>query len=396
MRGSGGFVQQGANQSGGFQQHQNGLSETGRNNSSYVYRNNGTFGSSSSYRNGNTSSGYASRRDTNSQSGFTGRSTSSGRPNQDTSLRVTSGSHGYVNNFYQNPNGGQVQGRSGNRGGYSSRGSSSQFNGLRFGTSFDRLENHVRTGSSHSGIVQYRANNNRTSVNQTRLVGPRVSRAPRGLISFKWIGGRVERQNWRTGYWAYWTGWTDSFFCYPFYSFDPYDGPCYSSPWYYYPCLPAYLDASRVIIADSLPSENWTGQDYNWQPQEAEARSSNVLDYSIDDMVNAFQEDDHKAIDRLIPQDGNVNIYVDSQYSYSLAANDFYDTYIDGIESTKTDHYEILDVKVNDDGTARVTAKHIYDDPWGKRAFVYHSYFLVKEGNQFVIREFGTSNYLGN
>ena len=69
-----------------------------------------------------------------------------------------------------------------------------------------------------------------------------------------------------------------------------------------------------------------------------------------------------------------------------------YDTYVDGIESTKTDRYEVLDVKASaDKSTARVTAKHVYNDPWGKRTSVNHSYFLVKEGSEYVIREFGTT-----
>ncbi len=147
---------------------------------------------------------------------------------------------------------------------------------------------------------------------------------------------------------------------------------------------------------DQYPSTGWRGYDYNWQPSQQESQGRSDLDYSVDDIVSAFQSDDHKAIDRLVPQNGTVNIYVDGQYSYSLAAKDFYDTYIDGIESTKTDRYEIMDVKINQDGTAKVVAKHIYTDPWGARTFVYHSYFLVHEGDEYVIREFGTSNYRAN
>ena len=175
--------------------------------------------------------------------------------------------------------------------------------------------------------------------------------------------------------------------------FDPWFAPCYCSPWYYYPCLPAYVAAPNVVIVDSYPSTNWVGNDYDWDPGSRTATNP-MLDDSVTDLVQAFEGDDHKAIDRVIPHSGNVNIYVDGKYSYSLKANDFYDTYVDGIESTKTDRYEVLDVKASKDGaTARVTAKHVYNDPWGNRTYVYHSYFLVKEGDEYVIREFGTSDY---
>jgi len=205
------------------------------------------------------------------------------------------------------------------------------------------------------------------------------------------FGGHGYGDGWRHGYYGYWGGWRDSFFACNFYVFDPVC-PCYVSPWYYYPCLPGYVAAPNVVIVDSWPSSNWKGDDYDWQP--ASRTSSNpMLDDSVQDIVTAFEGDDHKALDRLVPHSGNVNIYVDGKYSYSLKANDFYDTYVDGIESTKTERYEILDVKANNDGTARVTAKHVYNDPAGNKTYVYHSYFLVKEGDEYVIREFGTSDY---
>lgn len=147
-----------------------------------------------------------------------------------------------------------------------------------------------------------------------------------------------------------------------------------------------------MIIEDSYPSSNWSGNDYNWQPSQPNPTNP-VLDDSVRDIVDAFTHDDHKAIARLVPHDGNVQIFVDGKYSYSLKANDFYDTYLDGIESTQTDQYVIVDVRANSDGTARVVAKHEYTDPWHKRAYVYHNYFLKMEGDEYVIREFGTSNY---
>jgi len=221
----------------------------------------------------------------------------------------------------------------------------------------------------------------------------------RGLIGpsivGKVIGGNViglVHGGWRTGYFGYGVGWQDSFFCYPFYIFDPWMAPCYCSPWYYYPCLPAYIAAPQVIIVEQSPNTNWQGEDHEWTPGTPDSTNP-VLDDSIQDLVQAFEADDHKAIDRVTPHSGNVAIYADGKYSYSLKANDFYDTYLDGIESTKTDRYEVLDVKASKDGTsARVTTKHVYNDPWGNRTYIYHSYFMVKEGDEYVIREFGTSD----
>jgi len=147
------------------------------------------------------------------------------------------------------------------------------------------------------------------------------------------------------------------------------------------------------VVADSYPSDRWVGRDYDYTPAP-ERVSESGLDRTVDTLVVAFQDDDHKAIDSLIPKSGKVNIMADGKYSYSLNAGDFYNTYIDGIESTKTVRYEIVDVKTNADGTAKVVAKHVYNDPWGKETHVYHTYFLAREDGKYVIREFGTSNKL--
>lgn len=253
---------------------------------------------------------------------------------------------------------------------------------------------------SRSGQVHYNSNNNLNGSGRSVDGDGRVGTAPRGLISESSASRVIGVNNpglfhgrWRTGYFGYRGGWRDDYFAFPFYVFDPWFGPCYASPWWYYPCLPAYVAAPDAIIVDSYPSTDWSGSDYGWNPGgDVQDAPNQVLDDSVQDLVAAFEGDDQKAIDRVTPHSGNVNIYTDGKYAYSLKANDFYDTYVDGIESTKTDRYEIVDVKEGKDGkTARVTAKHVYNDPWGNRTYVFHSYFLVREGDEYVIREFGTS-----
>ena len=250
---------------------------------------------------------------------------------------------------------------------------------------------------SRSGSVSYAGNHNINAGGEHAVANERIGSAPRGLIGAGGIGRVIGNGGWRGGYrhgyYGYWGGWRDSFFCFPFYCFDPFLVGCYCSPWYYYPCLPPYVAASNVVVEERDPYDHWEGSDYEWAPESA-ASSNPVLDDSVQDLVQSFESDDHKAIDRVAPHSGSVRIYTDGKYGYSLNANDFYDTYVDGVESTKTDRYEILDVKAGKDGTtARVVAKHVYNDPSGNRTYVYHSYLLVKEGSEFVIREFGTSNY---
>ncbi|MDR3692387.1 MAG: hypothetical protein P4L46_23590 [Fimbriimonas sp.] len=404
--------QRGGSAGGNYQRNGGSYGGSQRNGGFY---NNNSQRSGGSYDRGNSSSGrsYGSsgRDNTRSNSGRYSQDNRSTRSQDNTTSRYSHSAGGSTSGrviggsgFGQNQGTGRgdyTQGHTSTRSG----GGFTRQNGYTENPRFNGgqgSENLRHYGPSRSGTVTYSGSYNRNNgggISHLGRNGVHIAQPPRrgpggltgGLFGHEGVG--LVHEGWRYGYYSYWPGWRDGFFAYPFYVFDPFVEVCYCSPWYYYPCLPAYIAAPRVIIVDSWPSTNWSGSDYDWQPSQDATPAKSDLDYSIDDIVDAFQSDDKKAIDRLVPQNGNVNIYVDGKYSYSLAASDFYDTYVDGIESTKTDRYEILDVKSNPDGTARVVAKHMYNDPWGERKFVYHSYFLVREGSDYVIREFGTSNY---
>ena len=166
------------------------------------------------------------------------------------------------------------------------------------------------------------------------------------------------------------------------------------SPWYYYPTLPPYINNTRVIIINmGWPSHNWYGQTYRWnQPTYNNWGRYNDLDYAVQDIVSAFERRDYRAINRLVPNRGNVHIYLDGRYSYSLQPDDFYDLFVDGIENARTVRYEITEVRQNG-RYAKVTARHQYVDPWNQRSTTYHDFFLEQDGRDYVIREFGTTNY---
>jgi hypothetical protein len=200
----------------------------------------------------------------------------------------------------------------------------------------------------------------------------------------------------RIGYYHYNRDWRDDWFVYPHYVFDPFafNRPCYTSPWYYYPSLPAYVAPTRVIILDQFPSQNWIGSPYQWNRGNNWDRSwsRNDVDFALEDLQDAFERTDRRAATRLIPRNGRVNIYTDGRYSYSLNADDFYDLFMDGLYNADTRRYEIVDVRMGNRGdTARVTARHESLDPWGNTQVVFHDYFLERDRRDFVIREFGTS-----
>lgn len=224
----------------------------------------------------------------------------------------------------------------------------------------------------------------------------------------------VYGENARRGYVGYSRHWRDRSFSYPFYVFDPYDSFGCVSPWYFYPSLPGYIDPSRCIflLSGLLPSAfngaeyPWNGQNNNATYQQgydqgyqdasqsaqqpAQPADNRILDGALDDVVAIFTHDDQRSLDHLVGETGNVNIYVDGRYSYSLAPNDFYDLIHDNAHTTQTVDYQILDVKVGQ-GEAKVMALHTFKDPWGDVEKVYHTYTLKLGQRGAQITEYGTS-----
>ena len=85
-------------------------------------------------------------------------------------------------------------------------------------------------------------------------------------------------------------------------------------------------------------------------------------------------------------------IFVDGEYTYSMEPRDFEDFLIDAVEGTRTTRYEITRVERRG-REAEVQARHEYEDPWGRRAVVYHHFRLEDVRGYYVITRFGTSYY---
>ncbi len=202
----------------------------------------------------------------------------------------------------------------------------------------------------------------------------------------------------RVGY-NHWTqNWQDSYFWYPQYVFDPFLGvACHPSPWYGYFNLPPYIASSRTVFLNNCAPlwNTWQGNSIFWNRPIWDSPSFDTrrdqrysdLDYSVDDLVVAFESVSLRAINRLVPRDGFVNIYQDGRYSYSLNPNDFYDMFLDGIENTRTSRYEIVETRSNG-RDSRVVARHWFEDSWGQQTSVWHSFTLERDNGGYVIREF--------
>ncbi len=262
----------------------------------------------------------------------------------------------------------------------------------------DPLSRNRNSGSSRSGNVRYGTVNNyagrvRNTVTVIRIPGMIDNHLNQRVFRSEQVGVVVD--GYRRGYVQYNRNWRDDDFCYPFYVFDPFrSSRCVASPFYFYLSSPAYISYERVTFDDYDRYEDFRGHSYDWNNSDRgndDYGYSRPLDSSIDDLRAAYENGDTSLLDRLVPKRGLVRIYTDHQYRYTLDARDLYDVLQDGITTTHTDRYEILSVRWNDRDQARVVARHDFRDNRDEQRTIYHTYTLVRERGNYVIREFGSS-----
>ena len=202
---------------------------------------------------------------------------------------------------------------------------------------------------------------------------------------------------WRNGYCHYDNNWNDSYFWYPHYCFSPFDNVAIViSPWYSYSFLPGYLSCDHVYVHNYRGYWGWNSgvvyvydnRDYGY---DRYSRNQEV-DYSVDDLREGFERRDFRALDRLVPNYGQIAVYRDGRYDYSIDSRDFSDLLNDLSSNANTNRYRILETRLGRN-SARISAEHEYIDQWGNRQRVYHSIYLENEDGRMVIREFGPSNH---
>lgn len=353
---------------------------------------------------GNTQSGGGGSKGQGNQGGGLGNQGKGGGSSQGSGLGKGQGNQGGGNS---SGSGWGNSGGLGNQGGgLGNKGQGNSGSGRGNGDQLGRIDNPSNRGQNSLGKGNDRGrlgNSNYGSTNNSRDRFD-IRQAPTQILSKGSLTSQVLRSEqirvnsqFRNGYYSYYNNWRDDYFYYPYYQFSPYQNNCSFSPWYYYPHLPAYISIARIFYVSDLSWSSGNGTNYNWNRGNrgngwgwGNDRGGDVLDESLWDLVNAFERQDRRALGRLVPRRGKVNIYMDDSYCYSLEADDFYDLLLDNIETTRTVRYEIERVRTWRD-EAQVTARHEYVDPWGRRSSVYHNFRLEEDRYGYIITDFRTS-----
>ncbi|HEY3780518.1 MAG TPA: hypothetical protein VGL56_05500 [Fimbriimonadaceae bacterium] len=159
---------------------------------------------------------------------------------------------------------------------------------------------------------------------------------------------------------------------------------CVLSPWYAYPTLPAYLPLNEVVVDNGI-NVNWhAGTYYNYA-----SYTNAPLTEAVDEIARVFTAQDLNYVPGLVGG-GQVNIFNNGQYEYSVNGADFQQMLQDNVDNTQTLAFRITNVRTNGN-TATVDAAHTFNDANGNTETVYQEYRLTASAGIYSITGFSTS-----
>lgn len=210
-----------------------------------------------------------------------------------------------------------------------------------------------------------------------------------GRIAVRRFGHPPFGDEWRYGYHGR-RGFRDRHFHFGFYFFSPFGWPVVVSPWYYYPELPPYIDWNAVTV---VPDYSWDwnqGIAYTYRPAVPYASyGDRTLNAAVDAIRDIFSNGSQDAIDALVPTDGQVAIFSNGQYMYTLKGDQFQQMITDAAEDVDTTSFQVDSVRTLD-GEAIVHCTDNFTDNDGGAHSVMQTYRLTFMGGRYVITAFMT------
>jgi hypothetical protein len=236
------------------------------------------------------------------------------------------------------------------------------------------------------GQSRYGSSHNRKATDPIGIDRPRFEEV--GALGIKVLRDdrlRAIQSGCRIGYFYYDWRWRDDLFGYPYYRFS-WDLGAVFSPWYFYPHLPGYVAVTRIRWGESQFDVTWS-ESRRWDRSDASWRERDALDEAVMDLERGFERHDRRSLGAIVPRRGRVLVDLDRNYRYTIDAADFHDLLVDLAETTRTIAYRVVDVRVRPDA-ARVTARHDFQDPWGRRQSMTHQFTFIRDRLGYVIAEF--------
>ena len=116
------------------------------------------------------------------------------------------------------------------------------------------------------------------------------------------------------------------------------------------------------------------------------------MNAAVDDIKNAWLTGDSDLLARHIDSAGNMAIYLEGKYSYSLSGADYLQMSVDAMTNITTANFTVYKTEQRSDGAYTVLAKHEFRDVDNNSKVAYVSYTLTRENGDWIIVATGSSD----
>ncbi len=114
------------------------------------------------------------------------------------------------------------------------------------------------------------------------------------------------------------------------------------------------------------------------------------LSQTIDDIRNAWLTGNDDLIRRHVDANGNVAVYLNGVYSYSIPGTDYWNMVRDAMSRTRTIKFVTTGLELRSDGAYELTGRHDFYDANNNVKSTEISYTLSPVGNAWIITGVGS------
>ncbi len=185
-------------------------------------------------------------------------------------------------------------------------------------------------------------------------------------------------------------------FRFSYYCYDYRPTMCYPSPYcFYYDYYPPYVFYHRVTVIPRPVSRVYVEVPVFVYRSSSDYYLTNPADKSLWAVLRnvqlAWERSDVERMMQYVDRNGNVDIYLHDEYTYSVNRLDYYEMTLDAMLAIKTKTFDFDRVNRVDNWRYEANGTHVYTDRYGTLKTVYITYTFERRGSQWFITAVGTS-----
>jgi len=182
-------------------------------------------------------------------------------------------------------------------------------------------------------------------------------------------------------------------FGFGFYAYTPFYAPVVASPFYYDPYVPPYVPEARVVVWPNYTVVWDDGPVYEYIPTRHYYEYGDPeLNYGIGALALIYRDRNVNVVADLTGS-GDIGIFADGHYQYSVNSTDFRQMMVDDCRATPTVSYDLVSVR-HRGPIAIVKYRHRFRLHDGAVGVEYQTYHLTRAGDRYAITDFMTDRVI--